>query len=133
MSLPARHDADESGAATAELVLAMPVLLFVLMLVVQFGLWYHGAHVATAAAQEGARAARVEGGTGEAGEARTRDFLTELGREVVTGPQVSATRGADHARVEVRGYAVAVVPGFRLPIHAVSVASVERFRAPTEP
>ncbi len=133
MSLPHRRHAEESGVASAELVLAMPVLLFVLMLVVQFGLWYHGAHVATAAAQEGARTARAEGGTGQAGEARTRDFLAELGREVVTAPEVSAIRGPDQSRVEVRGYAVAVVPGLRLPIHAVSAASVERFRASTEP
>ena len=57
MPLPHRRHAEESGVASAELVLAMPVLLFVLMLMVQFGLWYHGAHVATAAAQEGARTA----------------------------------------------------------------------------
>ena len=124
---------DEQGAATTEVVLVTPVLLVLIMLVVQFGLWYHGSHVATAAAQEGARAARVDGGSRAAGEARARAFLASLGREVVGHPQVSAERGADRARVEVRGTAVAVVPGLRLPIRAVSDGPVERFRPATEP
>ena len=123
----------QSGAATAELVLATPALLVCLMLVIQFGLWFHGTHVAQAAAQEGARAARVDGGSSGAGTARARSFLASLGREVVGQPQVSAERDAARARVEVRGTAVAVVPGLRLPIRAVSEGPVERFRPAIEP
>lgn len=123
---------DEEGAATTEVVLVTPVLLVLIMLVVQFGLWYHGSHVATAAAQEGARAARVDGGSNQAGAARARSFLASLGREVVGQPQVSAERNASRSRVEVRGTAVAVVPGLRLPIWAVSEGPVERFRPATE-
>ena len=124
---------EEHGAATAEVVLITPVLLLLIMLVVQFGLWYHGSHVATAAAQEGARAARVDGGSNEEGAARARSFVARLGRDVVGQPQVNAERDAARARVEVRGTAVAVVPGLRLPIRAVSEGPVERFRPATEP
>jgi Flp pilus assembly protein TadG len=122
----------ERGAATTEAVLVTPVLLVLIMLVVQFGLWYHGSHVAVAAAQEGARAARLEGGSTEAGTARARSFLDSLGREVVGRPQVNAERNPSRARVEVRGTAVAVVPGLHLPIRAVSEGPVERFRPDTE-
>ena len=48
----------ERGDAAVEAVLITPVLLFLIMVVIQFGLWYHASHVAEAAAQEGASAAR---------------------------------------------------------------------------
>ncbi len=114
-------------------MLVTPVLLVLLMLIVQFALWFHGAHVASAAAQEGARAARVVGGTGAEGEARARRFLANLGREVVAEPRVSVDRDPGWARAEIWGRAVPVVPGLRLPIHAVSEGPSERFRPPTEP
>jgi Flp pilus assembly protein TadG len=123
----------EKGAATTQLVLVMPLLLLMVMLILQFGLWYHGSHVAVAAAQEGARAARLEGGTAAQGEARARTFLGALGREVVGEAEVVATRNDEVARVEVRGLSVAVLPGFRLPISAVSEGSVERYRSPEGP
>jgi Flp pilus assembly protein TadG len=41
-----RRPRDESGAATTEVVLLTPVLLFLVMIVIQFGLWYHAQHVA---------------------------------------------------------------------------------------
>ena len=120
----------ERGAATTQLVLLMPMLLLMVMLIIQFGLWYHGSHVAIAAAQEGARAARLEGSSAAAGEARARDFLAALGREVVGDAQVVASRNAEVARVEVRGRSVELIPGWRLPITAVSEGAVERFRSP---
>ena len=64
-----RLDRDR-GSATTEAVLLTPVLLFLVMLVIQFGLWYHAQHVAQAAAQEGVRSARVEGSTADAGRTR---------------------------------------------------------------
>ncbi len=109
-----------------------PVLLLLIMLIMQFGLWYHGAHVASAAAQEGARAARLEGGTQAAGAARAEQFLAALGRSVVAEPRVSVSRDDQRARVEIRARSVPVVPGMRLPISAVSEGPVERFRPETE-
>lgn len=125
------QEQSERGAASTQLVLVTPVLILMVMLIIQFGLWYHGSHVAIAAAQEGARAARLEGSSAAAGEERARAFLGALGQEVVGEAQVVATRGPEVARVEVSGVSVAVVPGFRLPIHAVSEGNVERFRPPT--
>lgn len=105
-----------------------PAVFFMLMLVVQFGLWYHGSHVAIAAAQEGARAARVEGGTAAVGRRAAQDFLAELNTDLIQGPVVTAERDAEHVRVEVRGASIEVVPGFSISIKAVSDAPVERFR-----
>lgn len=123
----------QAGGATAELVVATPLLLLLVLLVVQFALWQHGAHVATAAAQEGARAARLEGGSAAAGRAEAADFLATLAPTLVRDPRVTARRDLATARVEVRGTAEAVVPWLRLPIRAAVEAPVERFRAPDEP
>ena len=118
----------ESGEATTEAVLVVPVLLLLIMLVLQFGLWYHAQHVAQAAAQEGVRAARVEGGTAERGQRRTEDFLSRAGPTILTGRSIEATRDPDTASVSVHGRAAAVVPGLALGVSASATSPVERFR-----
>jgi Flp pilus assembly protein TadG len=127
----ARPDA-ERGSVCAELVVATPLLLLLVLLVVQFALWQHAVHVADAAAQEGARAARLEGGTAAAGQVEAERFLARFGRTVVTDREVVVRRDAERARVEVRGYATAVVPFLHLPVRAASEGVVERFR-PMDP
>jgi len=123
----------ESGAGTAELVVATPALLFLIMLVVQFALWFHAAHVVTAAAQEGARAARVEGGSAGAGEGKANSFLDDLAGGLLTGRSTSASRGADTACVTVTGDVQKVVPKIPMPkVEATSCGPVERFRDPRD-
>jgi Flp pilus assembly protein TadG len=120
----------QTGAVTAELVVATPLLLLLVLLVVQFALWQHGLHVATAAAEEGERAARLEGGTAAAGAARTREFLATLGPNLVVGPRVTVQRSQTTARVEIHATAEQLVPWLHLPIHAVAEGPVEVFTAP---
>jgi hypothetical protein len=110
-------------------VLITPVLLFLVMLVIQFGLWFHAVHVAQAAAQEGVRAARVEGGSEAIGLERAESFLLRAGPTIIREREVESTRTADEARVIVSGFAVEVVPGLRLPVKADATSPVERFRA----
>jgi Flp pilus assembly protein TadG len=119
----------EGGAATVEVVIILPLLLLLtLLLVVQFGLWYHARHVALAAAEEGARAARVDTGTAAAGAARAQRFLRDLGSRTVVNPHISASRDQEVARVEVSGQALPVVPLVRLSVREASQGPVERFR-----
>ena len=127
-----RKGTGETGAAATETVLITPALLLLLMLIVQFALWFHASHVASAAAQEGARAARLEGGTEAAGVAKANALLDSLGQKIITERRVRprGSAAADTAGVEVTGYSVPVVPGLRLPVRAVSEGPVERFRAP---
>ncbi len=126
---PRRRPGDgQTGAVTAELVVATPLLLLLVLLVVQFALWQHVLHVATAAAEEGERAARLEGGTAAAGATRARDFLAQLGPSLVVAPRVTARRDQATARVEVRGTAEQLVPWLHLPIHAVAEGPVEVFQ-----
>jgi hypothetical protein len=106
--------------------------LLLVLLIVQAALWQHGVHVATAAAQEGARAARLEGGSAAAGRARARAFLAQLGPNLVLAPQVTARRDQTSARVEITGTAPTLVPGLRLPIRVAATSPVERFHPADE-
>lgn len=124
----ARRGRDEGGAATTELVLATPALLFMIMLLVQTGLWYHAQHVAQAAAQEGVRVARVESGTEADGVARAHQFLDEAGRTILENRSVSASRGPERATVTVTGTAVNLVPGLHFGIDETADSPIERFR-----
>lgn len=118
----------ERGAVSAELVVATPLLLLLVLAVVQFALWQHAIHVAGAAAQEGARSARIEGGSAAAGQARAEELLGRLGRTTVLDSHVAVWRDSERARVEVHGYASAVLPFLRLPVQASSEGPLERFR-----
>jgi len=119
----------ESGVATLEAVLVFPVLLVLVMFVIQVALWYHAADVAHAAAQDGVRAARVEGATAADGFDRANLVLDQTGPTILQGRQVSSTRDGAVARVEVRGHCVALIPFVSFPVHAVAESSTEQFRS----
>ena len=118
----------ESGAATLEAVLVFPVLLLLIMFCIQVALWYHAAALADAAAQDGVRAARVQGATANDGISRADQLLDQAGRTIIEGRQVTATRSAQVTRVEVRGHCIQLVPFVTLPVHAVAESSTELFR-----
>lgn len=121
----------EDGSVSAEVAVAAPALMILILIAVQFGLWYHASNVARSAAQEGVRAARVEGATAADGEEEARRFLAEAGSKVVGDSGVTATRDASSARVEVRGTAAGVLPGIHLPVKAAVQSPVEAFRGVT--
>jgi hypothetical protein len=117
----------ERGSATAELVVATPLLLLLLLLIVQFALWQQAAHVAAAVAQEGLASTRTTGGSVSVGQTQAQQVLDQLGRTVLVDPRITASRDARAARVEVTGYAEPVVPFLHLPVHAVAAGPVEVF------
>jgi hypothetical protein len=125
MPVDRSRDSHEAGSSTTELVLLMPVVLLLIMLIVQFGLWLHAQQIAAAAAQEGLVAAQAEFGTSAAGRDRATSFLTEAGglRQV----RVEADRDATSVRVDVAGVTPAVIPGMALAVGAVAQGPVERF------
>jgi Flp pilus assembly protein TadG len=120
---------NERGDAAIEAVLATPVLLLLIMVVFQFGLWYHASHVAEAAAQEGTRAVRVDGGSAEDGSARAREFMTNAAPTLVGDVKVTATRNLETAHVEVSGTVRSLIPGVTLHVRGEADSPVERFRA----
>ena len=121
----------ESGAATLAVVLVIPAVLFLVSTVAQFVVYYHASHLATAAAQEAARAAQLADGTEAAAQAHGQNFLAQAGPNLVLEPRVLVTRDtvADVARVEVVGRAPRLVPGISMTIRAEAGGPLERFEA----
>ena len=121
-----RRDVDrEDGSSTTELVLLMPVVLLLVMLVVQFGLWMHARQVVLSAAQEALSVAQQLDATSDAGRSRAEEFLAQAGgvRQAV----VVVERETTTATASVIGTTPAVVPGFSLGVSAVVHGPVERF------
>lgn len=123
-----RQAGEEHGIATTEAVLVTPALLFLVMLMIQFGLWFHAQHVAQAAAEEGARAARALHGSADVGRLQAEAFLDQAGATVIDSRSVAATRTDDAVAVEVEGKSTNVIPGFVLRVRATAISPVERFR-----
>ncbi len=118
----------ESGAATLEAVLVFPVLLLLIMSSIQVALWYHSAALADAAAQDGARAARVQGGNANDGIDRANQLLDQAGPSLLVGRRVTASRSPQVVRVDVRGHCIQLVPFVSLPVHGVAESPTESFR-----
>jgi Flp pilus assembly protein TadG len=121
---------DERGAVAAELVIATPLLLLLVMCVVQFALWEHATHVADAVAQQGLAVGRLQGETAAAGQAEARSVLDQLGRGVLVKPDIAATRTAQTTTVVVSGQAESVVGLFSLPVRATASGPTEAYTNP---
>ncbi len=117
----------DRGSVSAELVIAIPLVLFMLLAIVQFALWSHATHIAQAAAAQGLAACRAQDGTVADGQTSAQQLLDELGRGPLTGTSVSVSRTADSASIQITGTASAVIPLLYLPVHAEAAGPVERF------
>ena len=96
------RSADDSGESVAQTVLVVPVVLSIVWLALQVTVFLHGAHVAAAAASEGAAAASRYGASTQTGVRAAASTLIELDAEAATPPEV-VRRGDDIvATVSVR-------------------------------
>lgn len=126
-------DHDERGAMSlAQVVITAPALLFLLMLIVQFGLMFHARNIAEQAAQEGAAAARRFDGTTAQGREKALQLLTAVGEGTLKNRDVTANRTADTATVTVTGTVVSVVPGFSLSVSESASGPVEKYVPPVD-
>lgn len=115
----------EEGLTSTALAVLMPALLLWIMLIVQYGLWFHAKQVAGAAAFEAVTAAKVPGETTDAGRLAAESFLDQSGN--LDEIRITIDRGADVVRVEVTGAAPQLVPGIRWSVTAVAESLTERF------
>lgn len=117
----------DRGAVSAELVIATPLLLLMVMAIVQFALWSHATHIAQAAAAQGLAAARAQDATTAQGDAAAQRLLGQLGRGPLTHIRIDTTRSGDTMVIRVSGQASAVIPLLHLPVHAEATGPLERF------
>lgn len=93
----------DRGETSAEAVLVLPVLVLLVLIVVQSSLYFHTAHVARAAAAEGAMAAAshlVPGpSTASTGIERAAVFAEEAGGRIAGSPLAEVSDGMVRVRV----------------------------------
>lgn len=116
---------DERGMTTIQVAILFPAVLIWLMLIVQYGLWWHAKQVANAAAAEAVDAAQVSTGSARDGEDAAASYLAQSGN--LDNITVTVSREPTVVTVEVRGDAPQLVPGFAWSVTARSTAPVERF------
>lgn len=115
----------DSGLSTVQLTIAAPLLLWWLMLIVQYGLWWHAKQVADAAAAEAVDAAQTPTGTSGMGESAARSLLAQAGN--LEDVRIVVNRGTSEVTVEVQGDAPQLVPGYSWEVTSRASAPVERF------
>ena len=120
-----RRVRDERGMTTIQVAILFPVVLFWIMLIVQYGLWWHAKQVANAAAAEAVDAAQVSTGSARDGEDAAASYLAQSGN--LDNITVTVSREPTVVTVEGRGDAPQLVPGFAWSVTARSTAPVERF------
>ncbi|WP_406692798.1 TadE/TadG family type IV pilus assembly protein [Saccharopolyspora sp. ID03-671] len=125
-----RFRRDERGAVTAELVLAVPALLLLILLIAQFAIWAHATHIAQAAASQALSAARVQGASSTDGHAEAAAVLNQLGAGPLKNPHAIVNRGPEQSTVEITGQAAPVVPFLDLPVRGRAAGPSERFVVP---
>lgn len=119
----------DRGAGSAEIVVAVPLLMLLILLVIQFAIWENAESIAHATAEEALAAARVQGGTAASGQQRASQVIGQIGSGVLNGPRVSVAVTPADVTVEVAGTAERVlpVPGLSFPVTATVTGPVERF------
>jgi Flp pilus assembly protein TadG len=134
----------DAGVATTELVIATPAFLFLIMMIIQTGLYFHAVSVASAAAQDGASTAAVGGTQASvtAGEDRAEQLLDDLAARLMPNPQVRGALVVDAQgdnqmvtmQVDADVLPVFVFPGANVSfhVHEVAESAVERFRPADE-
>ena len=122
----------ERGSAAVQTAILFPVVLLLVFGIIQGALWFHARNVALGAAQEGARAASTEGGTG--GEQRAHEFVGNLtGGTLIRDLQVSGTSTGETVTITVTGNAPSLVPGVGgLTVRQSATATIEQFTSPSE-
>jgi len=104
-----------------------PVVLLLVFGIIQGALWFHARHIALGAAQEGARAASAQDGTGA--DERAREFVRDLtGGTLIRDLDVSVTSSPDSVTVTVSGRAPNLLPGSGgLIVEQSATAPIEQF------
>ena len=115
----------ERGEVSAESVIIVPVVFFLLLLGVQATTLFHAANIATAAAAQGASAAAASGASELDGERVASISVAELGGSLSSPPKVDLR--SDWVAVTVRISVPQIIPGFPRVIERNVIERKERF------
>lgn len=117
---------DDRGSTPLQTAILAPVMLLLLGLIIQGGMWFHARDVAIAAAEEGARAAAIQDSTSGAGETAAAAFAGRVGAGVLKEVITTGTRSGTTATMVVTGRSLSLVPGLTITISQSATVPVER-------
>jgi Flp pilus assembly protein TadG len=124
-----KRDTDR-GEATTQVVILMPLLIFLVVLGVQTAIYFHAANVASAAASQGAAAgAPLGSGAGDA-EAAARQTISDLA--ATAGASPVAAESTDFVSVTVEVRVPHIVPFFPDAVRRSAIEPRERFVPETD-
>ncbi|AYY12216.1 pilus assembly protein [Actinobacteria bacterium YIM 96077] len=119
----------ERGASALELAVYTPIMFFVIFVIIQFALHYHGNQVAHSAAREGSRILRVEPNALSEAEQHAAEYAAQLGGNHLTDVTVQAQRvGTDYVRVEVCGRAREIIKNITPRVCQHAEGPIEEFQ-----
>ena len=109
----------ERGHAS-EAVLIFPLILGVIFVIIQVGIWAHARNIAVYSAREGATSAAAYQ-SGQSPEATTQAALAGNADGVLRSYSVTSSHGEDSITVTVRGQSLSLIPMVQLPAIEQSV------------
>ena len=100
-------------------------MVMLLLVIVQFALYFHLRAVAQTAARHGLDHVRVIDGSTDAGITAANEFLDQGGRSLVNR-DLTAERSAVASSMSVSGMVVSIIPGVNLRVEVTVDAPTER-------
>lgn len=121
---------DESGISSTEMAVVMPVLIALVLMPIQFALWWHGEQAADTAVEEALDAAQVVGASEADGVAGARAILDRAGN--LKNINIDVQINGNVVIVEIRAEAgYQIIPG-SWGVYARAEGRVEEFLGETE-
>jgi hypothetical protein len=109
------------------MVICLPLVVFVIMLIIQAGAYFHAQQVAKAAADRAVAVARAEYGTVGFGQAQAEHVLKVVGDGSLSAARVTVARASGQVTVTIIAGAPHFVPFWPAAIAASSTGPVEEF------
>jgi Flp pilus assembly protein TadG len=111
--------------STSQVAILFPAVLVWLLLIVQYGLWWHAKQVADAATAEAVTAAATPTGTDIDGHDAAQQFLDQAGN--LHDVTITVERGPTAVTATVTGHAPQLIPGLSWAVTSRSTSPVEEY------
>lgn len=118
VSVPHRRELERGQASEA--VLIVPLILGVIFVIIQVGIWAHARNIAVYSAREGATSSAAYQ-SDQSPDAATQAALADNADGVLRSYSVTSTRTAESVTVTVRGKSLSLIPMVELPAIEQSV------------
>ena len=122
-----REGMRDRGYSVVEFVIIVPVMMGMILLLLQVGLFLLARQVAVAAAREGVQVARDYQGSDADARDQTRVYLHTAAPILLSRPRVDLTRTPTTITIRVRARVLAPLPVLAWAIDAHASGPVERF------